>query len=71
MLPTIFDELEAKGEVKGRVEGILHALKIRFQQPSASVSKKLSKITDLEQLTVLFERAMYCESLKEFSDSLK
>lgn len=87
MLPTIFDELKAEGELKGRVEGrvegrmegevtgrvkdILHILQLRFQQPSASLSKKLSKITDLERLTILFERAMFCESIKAFSDSLK
>lgn len=75
MMLTLFEEAEligeARGEARGKAESILLVLKTRFKSAPLTVEKKLTKITNLEKLTVLLERALYCESLKSFANSLK
>lgn len=74
MMLTLFEEAELKGKAEGvaigQTKSILQVLKNRFESTPSTIEKKLSKITSLEKLTILLERALYCESIKSFSKSL-
>lgn len=76
---TIFEEAELKGETRGKAEGeargkaesVIQVLSTRFKATPTTIEKKVSKITSIEKLTVLLERALSCDSLKSFANSLR
>ena len=62
---------KAEGEAEGTVKSILRILTRRFRKVPASLEARIRVITDLTYLEELADFAFDCESLEEFSKSLK
>jgi len=59
-----------KGEARGVIQSLTQMLAYRFGKLSQKALKTLKQIFDPELLNKLFERALSCESLKEFEGEL-
>ena len=72
MIATIFEEREmkaaARGEAKGRVLAILQT---RFRKVPKDIEKAVRAMVDLTALKSLAVNAETCQSLEEFSETLK
>jgi hypothetical protein len=66
-----YESGEAAGEAKGGARTIIRFLKRRFQRIPKSVKDKVSSITDINRLDELTDQAVDCQSLDEFTKSLK
>jgi hypothetical protein len=68
-------EIEARGEIRGKVEGkketILDVLTGRFGKVPKSISDTVKSYSDLTALQSLSVLAGSCESLDEFADGLR
>ncbi|MGL4941906.1 MAG: Rpn family recombination-promoting nuclease/putative transposase [Thermoguttaceae bacterium] len=68
---TIFEELEARGEARGKVASLLRVLTARFNRVPKRVSERISQIGDTVVLDSLTVTAALCTSLAEFEEELK
>ena len=62
---------EARGEMKGKINDILKALRLRHKQVPDAIVAELNKRTDLIALDSLLEIAAQCNTIDEFTDALK
>ena len=75
MAMSTMQEIEARGEIKGKVEGkketILDILKDRFGKVPKTISDTVNSYSDLTALRSLAVFAGSCKSLDEFKDALR
>ena len=66
-----YDELEARGEARGKAESILNVLRKRFGPVDEAIDSAVREIMDLGHLTRLLTLALDCHSIDEFTEGLK
>ncbi|MDR2117426.1 MAG: hypothetical protein LBP87_13705 [Planctomycetaceae bacterium] len=87
MIPTIFDELRAEGEARGRVEGearcevkgktefgrnvVLSILRKKFTRIPKKIETSIRRMNDPIALESLVIEAATCQTLLEFSETLR
>jgi hypothetical protein len=62
---------ESRGIAKGKVEGIISILDVKFGEISETVRDSLYAVTDNDRLKNLLRFAAKCESFEEFDNELK
>ena len=62
---------EAKGKAEGKAEAVLRILARRFRKVPTTLEARIRVVTDLACLEKLLDFAFDCESLDEFTESLK
>jgi hypothetical protein len=63
-------EGKTEGKVEGKVEDIISILQNRFNRVPKKIVNTVTHIPDPETLDTLFQRALTCQSLSSFSESL-
>ena len=71
MATSTMQEIEARGEVKGKKDSILDVLKGRFGKVPGTICDTVNSYSDLTALTSLVIFAGTCKSLDEFKDGLR
>ncbi|MDL2321437.1 hypothetical protein LJC47_03735 [Desulfosarcina sp. OttesenSCG-928-B08] len=70
MTTSFVAELEARGEVRGRMEGVLAFLEARFGSVPGPVRNAVVTCTDPVKLNEFTRLAATCESMEAFSKGL-
>ena len=75
MIPTIFEEVEARGEARGMAIGeargkVLTILETRFKKVPKRVENTILQMNDTIALNSWAEHAATCQSMGEFEKAL-